>query len=121
MSGLIQRDPLDIQQIIIDRFRVLSASFGYDIRMENNHLVSADGKQVLLILETTVPFTDAAGARELVDLLTRQIDTLPDSIRAEMICGHMHTLSNEKVIKRDIGLTVTVVSIAFILLFLFFF
>ncbi len=121
MSGMIRRDPLDIQTVLIKKIRALSSSFGYDMRMENNHLVSADGKQVLLILETSIPFTDSTGSHELVDYINQRIGALPPSIDADMICGHLHTISNEKIIKRDISLTVSIASTAFILLFLFFF
>jgi len=121
MGGMVRRDPLDIQMVLIEKVRALSSSFGYDMRMENNHLVSADGKQVLLILETSVPFTDATGSHELVDYINQRIEALPPSINVDVICGHLHTISNEKIIKRDISLTVTIASTAFILLFLFFF
>ncbi len=121
MGEMIRRDPLDIQRVLIEKIRALSASFGYDMRMENNHLVSADGKQVLLILETSIPFTDASGSHELVDYIRQRIATLPPSIHVDLICGHLHTISNEKIIKHDISFTVTIASVAFILLFLFFF
>jgi len=121
MGGMIRRDPLDIQMMLIEKIRALSSSFGYDMRMENNHLVSADGKQVLLILETSVPFTDATGSHKLVDYINQRIETLPPSVHVDLICGHLHTISNEKIIKRDISLTVSIASTAFILLFLFFF
>ena len=121
MVGMVQRDPLDIQMALIEKIRALSSSFGYNMRMENNHLVSADGRYVLLVLETDIPFTDAGGSRTLVEYLHRQLETLPPSIEAEMVCGHLHTISNEKVIRRDVGLTVSIVGVAFVLLFLFFF
>ncbi|MEN8255194.1 MAG: MMPL family transporter, partial [Verrucomicrobiota bacterium] len=121
MAAMVQRDPFDIQTTLIEKIRALSSSFGYDMRIENNHLVSADGRQVLLVLETDVPFTDADGSHALVDYLNRQLESLPPSIKAEMVCGHLHTISNEKVIRRDVGLTVSIASVAFVLLFLFFF
>ncbi|MEN7972731.1 MAG: MMPL family transporter [Verrucomicrobiota bacterium] len=121
MAPMIQRDPFDIQVALIDKIRALSSSFGYAMRIENNHLVSTDGKQVLLVLETDIPFTDAGGSHALVGYLREKLETLPPSIKAEMVCGHLHTISNEKVIRRDVGLTVSIASVAFVLLFLFFF
>ena len=121
MADMVQRDPFDIQMAMIEKIRAISGSFGYDMRMENNHLVSADGRQVLLVLETDIPFTDAAGSHALIDYLSRQLESLSPFIEAEMVCGHLHTISNEKVIRRDVGLTVSIASIAFVLLFLFFF
>lgn len=121
MGALIRRDPLDIQMAMVEKIRSLSSSFGYAMRIENNHIVSTDGTHVLLIIETSVPFTDSEGSRELIGFLDRRIATLPPSISADVICGHLHTLSNEKMIKRDIALTVSLAGVAFILLFLFFF
>ena len=121
MGTMIRRDPLDIQMAMIEKIRGLSTSFGYAMRIENNHIVSADGKQVLLILETTVPFTDAKGSKELIEYINHTLETLPPSINVDVICGHLHTISNEKVIKRDIGLTGTITSIIFFLVFVFVF
>ncbi|VGO12038.1 hypothetical protein PDESU_00587 [Pontiella desulfatans] len=121
MAAMIQRDPLDIQMAMIEKIRALSSSFGYDMRIEKGHLVSADGKQVLLVLETDIPFTDAGGSHALVGYLTERMEALPPAIDAEMVCGHLHTISNEKVIRHDISLTVTIASVAFVLLFLLFF
>ncbi len=121
MGTMIRRDPLDIQMAMIEKIRGLSTSFGYAMRIENNHIVSADGKQVLLILETTVRFTDAKGSKELIEYITRTLKTLPPSIHVDVVCGHLHTISNEKVIKHDIGLTGTITSIIFFLVFVVFF
>lgn len=121
MGGMISRDPLDIQMAMIEKIRALSTSFGYAMRIEDNHIVSNDGKQVLMILETTIPFTDSKGSRELVEFIGGRLKELPPSVSATMVCGHLHTISNEKTIKRDIRLTVSIAGGAFILLFLLFF
>lgn len=121
MGELIRRDPLDIQSAMLEKIRSLSASFGYEIRLEKGHIVSSDGKHVMVILEAAVPFTDSKGSHELIDYIQRQLHLLPPSINAEMVCGHLHTISNEKVVKRDISLTVGIAGTAFVLLFLLFF
>ena len=38
MGGMIRRDPLDIQRVLIEKIRALSSSFGYDMRMESTSL-----------------------------------------------------------------------------------
>jgi uncharacterized protein len=121
MSGLIRRDPLDLQQHVLEDIKALSASFGYRVKLADGHLVSEDGRHKLVMVETSIPFTDAAGSRELVSLLESTISQLPDGIRADMVCGHLHTLSNERVVKRDIALTVSIAAVSFLLLFLLFF
>ncbi|MDF7823383.1 hypothetical protein P4B35_05115 [Pontiellaceae bacterium B12227] len=121
MASMIQRDPLDIQMAMIEKIRALSASFGYDMSIENGHLMNAAGDRILVVLETDIPFTDAAGSKALVNDLFQRLEKLPSTVESEMVCGHLHTISNEKVIRHDISLTVTIASIAFVLLFLFFF
>ena len=121
MGAMIRRDPLDMQMAIAERLRGLSTAFGYDMHIEDGHIMSADGDHALIVLETTVPFTDAAGSRELIQMLDGYMDSVPDAIAFDVVCGHLHTLGNEKVIRRDIGWTVGIAGTAFVLLFLFFF
>ncbi len=121
MSSLIRSDPLDLQQGMIERLRAMSGSMGYNIRVEKGHLVSGDGQHVMMVLETSVPFTDSKGAHELIGYLDQQLTQRPPAIHATIVCGHLHTISNERIIKRDIALTVSVAASAFILLFLLFF
>lgn len=122
VSEMIRRDPLDIQAVMIKRIQHLSASFGYVMKIEDQHIFSADGQHLLLILETPVPFTDSQGSRELIDYLsaTRQ-QYLSPSIQVDTVCGHLHSLGNEEVIKRDIRWTMSITGTAFVLLFLLYF
>jgi predicted exporter len=122
MAEMIRRDPLDIQAGLIERIRNLSASFGYTMKIEDQHIFSADGKHLLLILETPVRFTDSKGSRELMAYLERnQKQYISPSIQVDTVCAHLHSLGNEAIIKRDIGWTLSITGIAFILLFLFYF
>jgi predicted exporter len=122
VSEMIRRDPLDIQTLIIDRIRNLSASFGYTMKIEDQHIFSADGKHLLLILETPVPFTDSKGSRELITYLDgQQKQVLSPSIQVDTVCAHLHSLGNEEIIKRDIRWTMSITGAAFVLLFLLYF
>ncbi len=122
VSEMIRRDPLDIQTRQIDRIRQLSSSFGYTMKIEDQHIFSADGKNLLLILETPVRFTDSKGSRELMDYLDRnQKQYISPAIQVDTVCAHLHSLGNEAVIKRDIGWTLSITAVAFILLFLLYF
>lgn len=122
ISGMIRRDPLDIQNLLIERIQQVSASFGYVMKIEDQHIFCADGKHLLMVLETPVPFTDSKGSRELVDYLNAARERcLDSSIQADMICGHLHSFGNEKVIRRDIQWTMSITGVAFVLLFLLYF
>ena len=122
MAEMIRRDPLDIQARLIERIRHLSTSFGYTMKMEDQHIFSTDGKHLLLILETPIRFTDSKGSRELMSYLdANRKQYLSPAIQVDTICAHLHSLGNEAIIKRDICWTLSITGIAFILLFLFYF
>jgi predicted exporter len=111
-------DPLGVQSPVLVRLRDLLASFGYDVRVEGDHLVSRDGRHALVLLDTSVKLTDAYGSRDLLDYLNGEFAKLPAGMKPMVVCGHLHTIGNEAVIKRDIGLTGTAAGICFLLIFL---
>ncbi len=76
----------------------------------------------MVIVKTPVSLTDGFGARKLVTYLLRELKTgLPGFVSADIIAGHIHAVSNENVMKKDILCTLAITSLAFLLLFLFFF
>jgi predicted exporter len=121
MAGTVRSDPLDLNRLLLERLQTLTASFGYRVELQDGRLVSRDGKHTLVILDTPVMMTDTLGCRRLIDFLNRRLDALPPSVKADIIAGHVHTVSNEHVIKRDIRLTFTIASVVFLLLFLLYF
>jgi predicted exporter len=121
MIPFVRSDPLGISSGPLRSLQRLSTSLGYEVEIENGHFVSRDGAHALLIVQTPITVTDASGARELVAYLRERLRKLPDSVSADIIGGHLHTISNEDVIKRDIWLALSIASAAFLLLFLFLF
>ncbi|MEI6563660.1 MAG: hypothetical protein WCO42_05050 [bacterium] len=121
MVQAIQSDPLGISQIILKRLEKLSTSMGYDVTMENGHFISRDGRHTMLLLETTVPLTDGAKARELLGFLEGKLKGVPEGISASLICGHTHVVGNEDTIMRDLGVVLTLASLAFMVLYVAFF
>jgi len=121
MARAIRSDPLSINQMILGRLEKLSTSMGYDVTMENGHFISRDGRHTMLLLETVVPLTDATGAGRVLDFLKEKINRLPDGITATLVCGHTHVVSNQDTIQRDLGVVLTLASIAFIILYVAFF
>jgi uncharacterized protein len=117
MTSLSRADPLGIKLLLLDKLRALPASMGYDVAIEDGHFISHDGRHAMLIIQTTIPMMDSARSKELIAELQEQLRHLPGSVSADIICGHLHTVSNEQVIKRDIMVASVIASIAFLILF----
>lgn len=118
VQNLMRRDPLGLAQAALGRFRNLTASLGYQVTAKDGHLVHPNGRGALLVLETAVAVTDSAGSKRLLDMLEACRRRLPAGIDLSTVCGHLHTVSNERVLRRDIRLTVTIATLGFVLLFL---
>lgn len=121
MARAIQADPLGLYDIVGKRIQEISSSSGYSAEIEDGHLVSTNGNHVMIILETSVPLTNGEKSRQLLSYIDSQCRRLPDSLKTSIICGHTHTVSNEKVIRKDIRRTLIIASIAFLALFLGYF
>jgi predicted exporter len=91
---------------------------GYDVSVEDGHFISRDGRHAMVIIQTPVPMMDGQRSKELVSALQDKLNALPSYITADVVSGHLHTVSNEKMIKRDIMVASSIASIAFLLLFL---
>ena len=120
-SSFSRTDPLGIKALLYGKLKALPSSMGYDVVVEDGHFLSRDGRHAMLIVQTTVPMTDATRSKELVRVLEEKIKQLPDYVSADVVGGHLHTVSNEQVIKRDIAVASVVASIGFLFLFLFVF
>ncbi len=121
MMPFLRADPFGLSSGILRSIEKLSTSSGYDVIIKNGHLISRDGRYVMVILKTPVVLTEGFGSRKLITYLKEELKRLPDFVSADIIAGHMHTVSNEEVIKRDIRLTSIIAALAFLLLFLLFF
>ncbi len=120
-SSLSRGDPLDIKLLLLEKMRALPASMGYDVSVEEGHFISRDGRHSLLIIQTSVPMMDSPGSKRLVAAIQERIRELPPYVRADVISGHLHTVSNEQVIKHDITVVSLIASVTFLLLFLLLF
>jgi len=118
MSSLSRTDPLNIKMLILAKLRALPASMGYDVAIEEGHFISRDGRHAMLIIQTPVPVMDGQRSKELVTELENRLHELPGYVKADMVGGHLHTVSNERVMKRDIKVASAIASIAFLLLFI---
>ena len=118
MQDIIRRDPLGVSAAILQRIRRLSQAFGYRVGVRDGHFLHPDGRRGLLLLETGIPMTDTVGSRQLVDFLTATKAQIPTEFAAEFVCGHQRSVSNERLLRRDIRLTASLASLGFLLLFL---
>ncbi len=116
--SIARSDPMGINNILMDKLRILAASMGYDVNIEDGHFISRDGKHTMLIIHTPVSMTDGPGSKKLVQAIKREIGFLPEYISADIVSGHLHTVSNEKVVNRDIQIASVIASIAFLILFI---
>ncbi len=118
VQEVLRRDPLGLSAGLLERLSRLPEAFGYRLTAEHGHLVHPDGRHGLLLTETNVPVTDGLGARRLVDMLRDACAGLPAGYTAQIVCGHLHTVSNERLLRSDILLTLSAASIGFLVLFL---
>jgi len=117
-ASLSRTDPLSIKMLILAKLRALPASMGYDVAIEDGHFISRDGRHAMLILQTPVPVMDGQQSKELVAALDNRLHELPGYVKADVVGGYLHTVSNERVMKRDIKVASAIASIAFLLLFI---
>jgi len=117
-SSLSRSDPLGIKMLLLEKMRALPASMGYDVAIEDGHFISRDGRHAMMIIQTSVAMMDSPRSKELVATLQDRIKALPAYVSADIISGHLHTVSNEQVIKRDISIVSTIASVTFLFLFL---
>lgn len=114
-------DPLGFQEENLKRFKNLFMSADYDVELADGHFLSRDGRHALAVIETVIPLTDGDAARGLMAYLAGLRGTLPANISVSFVTGHLHSISNESVIKRDILVTTLVTLTVFSLLFIFLF
>lgn len=117
MVPMFRADPLGINFLLMEKLKALPASMGYDVTVEDGHFISRDGRHAMLIIQTPVKMTDGPNSKRLLTVLYEKLGRLPGYVSADVISGHLHTVSNEKVIRRDISLLSIMVSIVFLLLF----
>ncbi len=119
LKGSIQNDPLSFSTIALARLQYMNMI--PNMRLVNNHFVSADGKSALLVADSTVPMTDSAGARLLMERIQSQIASIvPPEMTTSVISGHRYTLTNADTIKKDLFIILTFNLIALLAIYIFF-
>jgi len=117
MNSTFRSDPLGMRMMVLEKLKFLSSSTGYEIEIKDGHFVSRDGRHAMLIAKSAVAVTDSEGSKKMLDSLKKNLEGLPEYIRADVVCGHAHTVSNEKLIKRDIVFISIIAAVAMLLLY----
>ncbi|MFP4027650.1 MAG: hypothetical protein ACLFWL_07665 [Candidatus Brocadiia bacterium] len=121
MQEILRRDPLGISTVILQRLQKIPEASGYHVMVQNGHLIHPDKRHGLLVMDAAISITDGVGSRHLVEMLRETTSDLPDGYTADIVCGHLHTVSNEDRLRADIRLTATVAGVGFFALFLLIF
>lgn len=117
MIPFYRNDPLSISGSLMKNMQGLSAALGYRVDIVQGRLISQDRKNMLLVLDTPVLVTDGAGSKELLNHIASCIDKT-DSLKVTIVAGHVHSVSNEMIIRKDVARTCIIATLAFFLLFL---
>lgn len=116
--GVIRKDPLGVNMQVLGRLLALTNGMGYRVEVKNGHLMHPDGRQLIVVLETTQAATSMTYSQALVAHLNALAATAPPSMRIRAIAGQIHTDQNADVMQRDIARAGIFDAIGFGLLFL---
>jgi predicted exporter len=118
LKQFVRSDPLELRRLALRKLQHLNMAGR--VRVHNGRFLSQDQKRALLIAETKIPMTDFGGAQRLADAFQTAKSVLPAGIAAEMLCGHLYTLANARVIQQDLPVLLSASGLGMLLLFLIF-
>ncbi len=113
----IEKDPLGLNRIVLKKLGLFSEIVTYRTAPGSTMLIGPDQRRALLIIETAIPVSDGRRAIAFLSFLDGALKKLPDQVTASVLCGHKHTIGNEKVIAGDIPKVSIASLIIFALLF----
>ncbi len=125
-AAFIARDPLGLRELVLARLSYLAPTG--NVRIHQGHLISADGRHLLVIADPRAPGTDTAAARRIQDLVTGLSRTLSrenrDSANPVTLTAtgaYRAALDNETMIRSDVqrALILTTLGIVLLLVFAF--
>jgi predicted exporter len=98
---LFRNDPLNLSGLLFEQLRFANLLSG--MRIENQHFVSQDRKNVLIIAETPINGTDSRESAALMSQLDGQIRaSVPKPMEAFVMAAHRYTATNANAIKQDV-------------------
>ena len=121
MNGIVRADPLGIFSQELSSLQQLGATFGRNVTFYNGHFATQDGRHLMLVLETPVSITDSVRSAQLLAHIRECFKDIPSFAKVDIVAGHTHAVANESLIKSDISRTVTVATIAYLIVLICFF
>ncbi|MGD0463269.1 MAG: MMPL family transporter [Tepidisphaeraceae bacterium] len=118
LQQIIRRDPLGVSARILSRLYDLSNGMGFRVEIKNGHFLSSDGRQLILVLETSTTATNIVSSDQLVAHLQDLCAAAPPGIEIIPICGQIHTVQNEQLMRHDVHLSGAINTVVFLSLFL---
>lgn len=119
LKPLLQADPLDMKSLVLEK--LMRVNVIPDMRLFNNHFISTDGKNTLIIARTPVKITDSKGSMELLEHLRALIQKIiPSGIKASVLSAHAYTTANAEAIKGNLIIILGSSSMAIFLLIMAF-
>ena len=116
-SRFIENDPLGLNRLVMKKLELFSHIISYRTAPGSAMLIGPDRRRAIVIVETAIPVADSKRAASFLAFLDEVTGRLSDRLSARVLCGHKHTLGNEKIIAADIR-TVSIASlIIFVVLF----
>ncbi|MBW1788791.1 MAG: MMPL family transporter [Deltaproteobacteria bacterium] len=119
MKSLMRQDPLGFHVLALRKLG--SANAIPNVRIRDGHFISPDGKRLLLMADSPIGITDAAGSRALLarfEALSK--DVLPEGIHASLVSGHRYAAANADTIKGDLVRVLGCSSILILVIFFVF-
>ncbi|MBN1863731.1 MAG: MMPL family transporter [Victivallales bacterium] len=120
---IIAADPLNLHEIPLNRLQRLGQESGFRMEIRDSRLWNGEHSSMLLVVETSIPVTDADAAEALYSRLDEDIARISrgHDILCVALSGHRHAMDNQRLLKHDIMVTMFVAGMGFLLLFLIFF
>lgn len=116
---LVSSDPLNLYTLILRKIENIGKDSGFKFILKDNGLWSKDGKSYLVLVYTNIPVTDSVEGEKYIEMLKRNLDRSISSPEYSytIISGHRHAIENQRILKRDITVTLIIAAIGFFLLF----
>ena len=121
LTAAIQNDPLGLFDAPLLSLGRGALRMGYEVSVADGRLMSRDGHHRLIVLDTDVPIANVTRSKSLLASLANALGECPSGVKADVISGHAHSVSNQEVIQYDLQLASVLSALAFVLLFVLFY
>jgi len=117
MTRITRRDPLGVSVRILSRLSDLTAGLGYRVEIKDGRFMHPDGRQLLMILETSATATSLSSSKALAKHFDQLAADAPADVEIIPICAQIHTEQNDELMEHDMRVAGIINTAAFIILF----